>query len=105
MSRLWDLDDIAGVSDLAPRYGVSMAAVANWATRYADFPQVLVHVGGRAIYSISEVDAWYDGQFGDRPDKLRERAAELERRARELREAARREDGRRQRGAAPPARG
>jgi len=84
----WELSDLAGASDIAEQYGVGRAAVGNWAQRFEDFPAPLAHVGGRSVYSRKQVTAWYTGQFGDRADKLRERAEELERLAGELRERA-----------------
>lgn len=88
----WELNDLVGASDIAAQFGVGRAAVSNWATRFEDFPDPLAHVGGRAIYSRKQVTAWYNRQFGDRPEKMRQRAEELELQAAELRERAARYD-------------
>lgn len=88
----WELDDLAGTSDLAARYGVGMAAISNWAKRFEDFPQPLAHVSGKPVYSVKQADAWHKRQFGARARKLRERAEDLERKAINLRKQAGRYD-------------
>lgn len=62
MSRLWDLDDLVTVSDLAAEFGVGRAAVCNWAVRYDDFPEALTTVscGYAALYSLRAVCTWHD---------------------------------------------
>lgn len=62
MPRLWDLDDLAGVGDLAVEYRVVRATVVNWAARHADFPAPLVVTSSGPIYSRIQVHRWYHGR-------------------------------------------
>jgi hypothetical protein len=60
--RMWDLNDIASVGDLAARYGVGSPTVSNWAARCADFPKPLRVTSGGKLYSIRQVAQWHEGR-------------------------------------------
>jgi len=55
---LWDLDDLAGVGELAAFFGVSRATPVNWAARYDDFPEPLKVMAAGPLYSRVQVVAW-----------------------------------------------
>lgn len=56
--RTWDLDDLAGVSELAEEHGVVRAAVVNWRRRHADFPEPLIVLSTGPVFSRRQVCAW-----------------------------------------------
>jgi hypothetical protein len=58
MARMWDLDDLGTVGDIAARMGQSKGTVGNWVLRYPDFPAHLATIGGRQVFSIAAVIAW-----------------------------------------------
>lgn len=57
--RMWDLDDLVGLADIALRLEYSRAAISMWENRYADFPVPKVIVSGFPVFSWSEVYSWY----------------------------------------------
>lgn len=56
--KLWDIKDLAAVTDLALEHGVTPGAITNWAARYKDFPKPVVLLGNRPIYSKAQVAQW-----------------------------------------------
>lgn len=56
--RLWELEDLTSVSELAREFGVTRQAVDGWA-KSADFPAPLVRLGSWPIYSRREVTEWH----------------------------------------------
>lgn len=58
MGKRVDVADLAGVKELGDVFGVTAAAVCNWAKRYDTFPQPVAKIGGTRIYRISEVRRW-----------------------------------------------
>lgn len=57
--KTWALSDLVGNVDLAKRYGVLPSTVANWRTRYPDFPEPLTYISGAPVYSRSQVAKWH----------------------------------------------
>lgn len=55
---MWELDDLAGNSDLADEYGVTRATICNWSTRYPEFPRPVTVIGGRPVWSRAQVAQW-----------------------------------------------
>lgn len=53
--RLWDLDDIVAVGDLARELRVGPGAIVNWRTRYPDFPKPLRVLRAASLYSRRQV--------------------------------------------------
>jgi hypothetical protein len=71
---MWDLTDLVGQLDIAEIYRVQRATVANWITRYDDFPPELVRVSGTPIFSRAAVVAWHARQWPEgQPTRGRER--------------------------------
>lgn len=58
MATRVDLDDLATASDLAAEFGVSAAAVCNWAAVSATFPAPLRRIGSANVYSRRAVVKW-----------------------------------------------
>ncbi|MFF3857099.1 hypothetical protein [Micromonospora sp. NPDC002575] len=58
----WHLEDIAATGDLAKDYGVSNSTIANWSTRYPDFPRPLLELSTGPVYSRWQVRQWHDGR-------------------------------------------
>lgn len=57
--RLWDLDDLIGMYDIADMAGVGKPAASNWLRRHADFPRPVHHVShGTKLFSRVAVKAW-----------------------------------------------
>ena len=56
--RMWDLDDLASVGDLAREWGVRNSAVTNWHNRHADFPAPLATLSTGPVFSRRQVRAW-----------------------------------------------
>lgn len=65
---LWELDDLACVSDLACEFDVGKSAVCNWAARRADFPAPLVTLASGPVYSLLQVRAWHATRAHARPE-------------------------------------
>jgi DNA-binding transcriptional regulator YhcF (GntR family) len=63
--RLWDLDDLAGLGDLARERGISTQAAAGWPVRYPDFPQPLAILSTGAVYSRTQVETWHRHRWPD----------------------------------------
>lgn len=57
--KSWALVDMAGIGDLAKKYGVIPATVCNWAKRYDDFPEPLITISVGPIYSFKQVAKWH----------------------------------------------
>lgn len=57
---MWDLDDLAGIADIAELAGVGDAAVANWRKRHRDtFPKPILKISrGTPIFSRKQVTEW-----------------------------------------------
>lgn len=58
----WDLEDLAGLGDLAAIHGVSKATASNWLARFDDFPRPLVTLSTGPVYSRRQVAAWYQAR-------------------------------------------
>lgn len=56
--KLWDLRDLAGPSDIAYELGVNKSTVSNWLRRYPNCPKPLWRIGGRDVYSRSQIMRW-----------------------------------------------
>lgn len=53
--RLWDLDDLVAVGDIAREFHVRPGAVVNWQTRYEDFPTPVHTVSSGRLFSRTQV--------------------------------------------------
>lgn len=53
-----ELDDLAGVGELALELGVSRQAISNWAKRHESFPKPLRIFQMGPIYSRKAVHSW-----------------------------------------------
>jgi len=62
--RMWDLDDLAGIGDLARSSGVGLTAASKWRTA-DDFPAPLVALSTGPVYSRSQVAAWQERNWPD----------------------------------------
>lgn len=60
--KLHDLNDLAGVAEVAQALGVSRQAVSNWAAGRARkaFPPALRHLHATPLYSLKQIRDWYD---------------------------------------------
>lgn len=56
--RTWDLDDLAGLGDLAREWGVGSTAVANLRSRHDDFPAPLLTLSTGPVYSRAQLRQW-----------------------------------------------
>jgi hypothetical protein len=82
-----ELEDIAGVSELARILHVNPTTIANWARVQPTFPKYTVMVSGRPAYNKLEVANWWVNWFPQKKipkvgyidDDLRERALEWQR--------------------------
>lgn len=54
-----DIAQLAAVTDIARRFGVAAPTVCTWRTRYADFPDHVLVLGGKPIYLMPDVERWY----------------------------------------------
>lgn len=60
---MWDLRDIASVSDLAREHHLTKSAICNMRARNPDFPAALpVLIATHQVYSRKAFAAWYRGQ-------------------------------------------
>lgn len=57
-ARMWPLDDLAGVAELADIHGVARTTVCNWVTRYPDFPKPVLNLHAGKFWSRNQVAAW-----------------------------------------------
>ena len=57
-------DDLVGISEIAEMAGVKSSAVANWRTRFDDFPPPLVMLRSGPVFSRSHVRRWIRGRRG-----------------------------------------
>lgn len=57
--KLWDLDDLVGLGELAHEFCVTPQAVANWRARYAEFPKPVKVLRCGSLYSRREVVEWH----------------------------------------------
>lgn len=57
---MWELNDLAGVQEIAKRIGVRSSTVINWSHRHAGFPEPLTSISSRNVYSMRQVLAWYE---------------------------------------------
>lgn len=55
---MWELDDLAANSDLAEQNNVLRSTIVNWVKRYPDFPKPITVIGGRPVWSSTQVAAW-----------------------------------------------
>ena len=53
-----DIDDLVGIREIAVWAEVSPSAVANWRTRYSDFPQPVAQFAAGPIFSKGAVRKW-----------------------------------------------
>lgn len=56
--KMWGVDDLAAVGDLARDHGVTNGTVGNWTNRYPDFPAPITIKAGVRLYSIIQVRDW-----------------------------------------------
>jgi hypothetical protein len=56
---LIDIAQLAAVTDIARHYGVTSQTVSTWRTRYARFPEPVLHLGGKPIYLMPDVERWH----------------------------------------------
>lgn len=59
MARLWDLDDLAGLGDLAAEHDISSSGAAGWRD-YPDFPAPLITLSPGPVYSRAQVRVWLE---------------------------------------------
>jgi predicted DNA-binding transcriptional regulator AlpA len=52
------VEHLAGLTDLAARYGVTKQAISNWSRRYADFPEPILTLSAGSLWDEREVTAW-----------------------------------------------
>lgn len=52
--------DLIGLSEVAEMFGVSRQVVANWRSRYADFPGPLAELKGGPVWQRRDMVAWAD---------------------------------------------
>ena len=56
---LWDLNDVASVSDLAREHYLTKSAICNMRARNSDFPAALpITIATHKVYSRKEFAAW-----------------------------------------------
>jgi chromosome partitioning protein len=53
-----DAQDLIGVQEIAALAGVSRAAVANWRSRFRDFPQPIAQIAAGPVFHAGQVRAW-----------------------------------------------
>lgn len=56
--RWVSVSDLVTGTEIAERYGVTPAAVANWTARYDDFPQPVKEVPRLRLWLWTEVERW-----------------------------------------------
>lgn len=91
MTRMHDLDDLIGSSDVAEIYGVTRSAVSNWITRageagwdHAVIPMPLAYVGSRPLFSRTEVAEFRQKYTQKMVDQLDHQIAALAKQRRKL---------------------
>jgi hypothetical protein len=59
--RMWDLDDLVAVGDIADDLGATKSQVCMWIarTRTSGFPAALTHPSCGDLYSMEQVRAWW----------------------------------------------
>ena len=57
-------DDLVGISEIAEMAGVKSAAVANWRTRFDDFPAPIVTLRSGPVFYRSHVKRWLNHRRG-----------------------------------------
>jgi hypothetical protein len=53
-----DPDDLIGLQEVAARAKVSSAAVANWRTRFADFPRPVAVLAAGPVFDAKQIQRW-----------------------------------------------
>lgn len=66
---MWELEDVAGISQLAEEYAVSRSTMVNWTNLYPDFPTPLTVIGGRRVWSRTQVNEWVTANCYQLPEK------------------------------------
>src|SRR5690348_1183808 len=56
--RMWDLDDIVGVAQLAKEFRRHQTIIARWSKLYSDFPRPLPIAASPHLYSRQQVRDW-----------------------------------------------
>jgi chromosome partitioning protein len=51
-------DDLLGINEIAELAGVSRQAVANWRTRFPDFPQPVAKLRAGPVFRVRQVQGW-----------------------------------------------
>jgi len=60
MTRMVDLNDIVGITDIADELNLTLAAVSQWRTRYDTFPKPIKVISNSIpLYSLQQVLNWY----------------------------------------------
>lgn len=73
---LWDLRDIASVSDLAREHYLTKSAICNMRARNADFPAPLpITIATHRVYSREAFASWLNGR-NDHADNERDHQGE-----------------------------
>jgi hypothetical protein len=76
------IEDIAGIKELATALHVNVTTITNWRHYQSDFPENKSYVSARPVYHLLEVVTWWMGwkpqknipKVGRIDDELRERA-------------------------------
>lgn len=66
MDDIFDVDDMAGIAELAELFCVTKPCVSNWTTRHKNFPKPVLKLSMGPIYSIAQVQRWIDERYEDR---------------------------------------
>jgi hypothetical protein len=58
MGRKIDVEDLAGVQELAAELDVTVGAIHQWKRRHADFPAPIADLFAGLVYSKADVIEW-----------------------------------------------
>ena len=58
VGQLADGDELVGINEIAAMAGTSKQAVANWRTRFADFPRPVVELAAGPVFKTTQVRSW-----------------------------------------------
>ena len=59
--RVVRVSDLAGIAEIAARFGVTRQAVCNWVVRHRHFPQPVVILASGPVYDMKEIVRWHEG--------------------------------------------
>lgn len=57
--RVVRVSDLAGIAEIAARFGVTRQAVCNWGVRHRHFPQPVVVLKSGPVYDMTEIVHWH----------------------------------------------